>query len=283
MVARRRLPPRAEPMLLTERDQRIVHWIHGAELATREHVQQLFFRHGSRSLCQRRLTLLYRNRYIEKLPNRALSAPDVYRVSRHCTNGVRLLRAMIPEEPLQLGQVKARTVEHTLDIASFRIAVIRACERAGFQLLHWRSAAELARMMGTAGVIPDAYLQIERPTPDGPRRSSFFVEIQRSAQSQQALEEKCRRYGAYYYGGEYARAFGTRALRVLVAIGSDYGINPDRQIRRLLNVCTRLQVTFVMAAGLDGLKRLAPPDVLTEPVWHSHAHEGQSLTALFPS
>ena len=51
-------------VVLTQRDIQIINWVAAARLATREHVQRLFFSRGSRSRAQQRLTLLYRLRYL---------------------------------------------------------------------------------------------------------------------------------------------------------------------------------------------------------------------------
>src|SRR5579871_3819722 len=231
--APRRVGPRAEPMRLTARDLAVVRWIYQAKLATREQIQALFFSVAGRSRCQRRLTLLYRNRFIDKVPNRPLTASDVYYISRRATKGLRLLRSLFPEQPVAPLRLHVQTVEHTLELASCRIAVTQACAAMGYRLHTWMDEAAVSRFMEGSGLRPDAYLRIERETAAGPRGASFFLEVERSGKEDRALEERYRRYGAFYYDGLFERRFGTAALRVLTLVGSDYGIRLERYLAKL--------------------------------------------------
>jgi hypothetical protein len=134
--------------------------------------------------------------------------------------------------------------------------------------------------MREACFLPDAWFQIERPTPDGPRRAGFFLEVERSGKSERALEEKFRRHGAFYYSGDYERLFAARSLRCLVIVGSDYGIRPRQQISKLSAICQSLGITLVRFADLEELNSLRPEAWLTAAVWRA---PGCSQTvALFP-
>jgi len=266
-------------MHLTERDRHIVLWVYHAELATRQQIQRLFFRSGSRSLCQQRLTLLYRARYLDRLPRAAVSAPDVYVVSRRCTNGLRLLRSLLADDAVAIRRVNHHTLDHTLDIASCHIALETACRALGWEMTRWLPEWQLARQMGNEGLIPDAWLQVRRPTPEGPKTASFFLEVERSGKSHRALEEKLRRYRSLYYDGGYHRLFGTRALRVLFLVGEEYGINPDRQIERLVDIANWLGVTVMRFAPLSLFLQQAADQLFHAPIWR---HPGSSdLCSLF--
>jgi len=264
---RRRRPARPESMQLVERDGAVVRWIYDVHLATRQHVQEGFFSEGGRSRCQRRLTLLYRNRYLDKLPDQPVNAPDIYYLSRRATNGLRLLRTQSPEEPIRPYRVRSGLVQHTLDLASCRLALERACAAVGYTLSGWLTPRELNKRMSESGILPDGYLKIARPTLDGSRTAAFFVEVERSGKSALFLEEKIARYRDFYYGGGYERVFGTKALRVLVLIGSDYGLTPQRQITRYVSVCDRLGVTIFRFAPLATFLAEEPGYLLHTPIW----------------
>ncbi len=253
----------SEPMLLTKRDTEIVQWIFSARLATRDQLQRLFFTSGGLSLCKHRLTVLYRHRYIDKLFARPVSAPALYYISRRCTNGLRLLRAVYPEKDIKPRKVASITIRHTLDIADCRIAFIKACAEPTYSFRFWLSEEEVFPHMRASGIIPDAYFPISHQTEDGQKLAGFFIEVERSAKSQIALERKFTCYGRFYYKAE----FGTRALRILFLVGSDYGINPMHQIAKYSRMCEHLNVTAIRFAVLDTLLDTDPTRIFDTPIW----------------
>ncbi len=276
LLVPRRQPPRAEPMLLMDRDQEVVRWIYETRVATREQIQRRFFSARGRSRAQRRLTLLQRNRFIAKVGTPPLSSPDVYTISRQATQGLRLLRTLLPEENIRPRRIHPRAIPHTLEIGNCRIAITQACEAKGYQLLEWLDEGDLAQRMPEAGCLPDAYFRIERPTPEGPKRASFFLEVERSGKADISQERRYQHYGEFYYGGEFERRFGTRALRVLVLIGADFGLKPQGQITKHLHLCRRLEVSFTRFAPLEAFLDLKPEFLLHARFWQQPLEEGTS-------
>src|SRR5205807_2320783 len=96
-----------------------------------------------------------------------------------------------------------------------------------------------------------------------------------------ALEERFRRYAALYYNGDYERLFGTRALRLLFLVGSDYGLRPDRQVQLCCRLAEQAGLTIARFATLDELLAMRRPcDLLSAPIWKQ---PGQSeLVSLRP-
>ncbi len=264
---------------LTERDRQVVRWVHLAGLATREQVQKLLFTPGGRSRCQHRLTMLHRRRFLDKLPRRAMNMPDVYFVSRKSVNGLRLLRAAGESDPLSLRSLPAAKLEHSLDIVSCRVQILKACGAMGLALTTWLDEDELAGPMGKWGVVPDAYFQISRPTEVGEKRSGFFLEVERSGKRDRDVLEKFRRYHDYYYGGEFEREFGLKALRVLVLVGADYGLNAARRVLKFAELAARAEVPLMRFATLDGFLALQPHEALNAPIWRRPGSE--DLVGLF--
>ena len=258
---------RAGQQVLTERDVQIVQWVYGARLATRDQIQRLFFTAAGKSRCQERLTALFQHRYLDRLPNRFANEPGVYLISRHATRGLQLLRTLLPDQSVAPFRVASARVQHILDIASVRAVCTNATKASDVQLLFWVNEENLADRIGSFGIIPDAYFQVSRNIGDGERRSGFFVEVERSAKSKRALEERFRRYADFYYGGGYERLFGTRALRLLFVVGSDYNLSPRRHIALCRGICERLHFTVARFTTLDDLLNLPPDQVLTARLW----------------
>ena len=272
--------PGRKRMMLTARDQNIVRWINDVGVSTREQVQALFFGRGSRSRCQRRLTLLFSNWYLDKLPRRRATLPDVYYLSRRCTNGLRLLRAA-GLRPVKLRPPSPMRLPHLLDVISCRVQITRACAERGVQLIHWLDERDLIDLVASEELLPDAFFRLCRRTAKGEeKRSSFFLEVERSDKGERTLAEKFRRYGDFYYNGAFERRFGTRSLRVLVLLGSDYGIVPEKRVAKLAGLAEREGVTFLHFAPVTGFLTTHPRDVLTKAIWTRVA--GSSPIALFP-
>jgi hypothetical protein len=265
----------------TARDRSIVLLTSAVGIVTREHIQRLLFGPGGRTRCQERLALLVRHRYLDTFPRRSVNAPLVYHLSRRCVNGNRLLRATGRGHEVRSKRVPLARLQHTLDIVGCRIQVLRACEETRFSLISWLDEEELAGLMARDGIVPDAYFQLSRRTPDGERRSSFFLEVERSGKSERALIEKMRNYGKLYYGGRFQELFRTAALRVLVLVGSDYGIRPDQQVGRFATLAGELGVTFLRFARLDWFVDAPSGRVLLDRHWRKPQDE--ELAPLFES
>lgn len=142
----------------------------------------------------------------------------------------------------------------------------RACRDAEMRATGWLDEDELMARTLRHGVLPDAFFQIVRRSEEGERTSSFFLEVERSGKSQRYWREKLRRLGAFYYDGGFEREFGSRALRVLVLVSDDYGVDPTRAITKLSHLAGETRVTFVRLAPLRAMLD-GGHDVLTRPIW----------------
>src|SRR4030042_392664 len=111
-------------------------------------------------------------------------------------------------------------LHHTLDIVSCRVQINRACVDSDLALCRWLGEDELQELILRSGIRPDAYFQLARSTPEVEKRSAFFLEGDGSDKSERALRDKFRRYGLFYYGGQFEELFGSRALRVLVLVAA---------------------------------------------------------------
>ncbi len=256
----------AKRFLLTPRDRQMIRWVHDARAATREQLQRLFFSAASKSRCQHRLTVLYRHRFLDKLPRRSASEPDVYYMSRRAFRGLRELRGagLSDAAPTRLAPLR---VPHILAISSCRAALTAACDPAGYQLDFWIDEMAIAPYTEAFGFIPDGYFQIRRSTNEGERRAAFFLEVERSGKSKRALTDRFAKYARFYYDGHYERLFGTKALRTLFLIASDYGMNPMQHIETCVRLCEKAGATFFRFAALDDVLQLSGTDLLLSPTW----------------
>lgn len=148
-------PRRASRMIFTGRDGEI-----GASLLKmgplrRDHIQPLHFTQGGASLCQRRLTLLYRNRYIDKLSDRAPNEPDIHFISRNCSKGIRYLGKVFDPEEVAKRLRSAGKVAHALAVNECRILLTVGVREAGYELLDWQDELDLAWMSGKEKMVPD--------------------------------------------------------------------------------------------------------------------------------
>lgn len=258
---------RKDSMWLTDRDVEVVRWVYEARVTTREQVQRLFFTSGGRTRCQHRLALLLQHRYLDRLEGRPKNAPDVFFISRHAVRGVRLLRALGVDDPLNLQAVASEVLQHRLDLMACKVQFLAATQVPGLSLDSWRDEESLVPVMAGTGIVPDGYIEVVRGTAEGEKRSPFFLEVERSDKSERALREKFQRLGAFYYGGEYERRFGVKALRVLVLMGSGYGILPERRCGKLAALAAETNVTFLRFAPLETFLALSPGDTLSAPIW----------------
>ena len=134
-------------------------------------------------------------------------------------------------------------------------------------LRFWANEEQLAPLTAQYGFIPDGYFQTQRESTAGSSLAAFFVEVERSLKSRRQLQERFKRYGDFYYSGEYGRIFGTKALRVLFLVASEYGINPARQLETYSKMCEHIGATFFRFAALEQVKNLPGAEMLHAPIW----------------
>ncbi len=255
-------------MRLTERDCRIVELVFRTQALRADQVQVALFTPGGASRCQRRLTLLVRHRYLDRLPRETVNEPAVYVLSRRSVEGNRLVRERFGEEEYRKQRGRLGSPQHLLAINDIRVRVVRACRDLGWSLSRWERSEELATLLRKTHLVPDAYFQIQREVDGREKTSAFFLELERTG-GRRALRAKLQRYADLYYGGRYAQLFGTRALRVLFVFAlaiSERGATAHR-VDAALREAGRLGVTIARFAGLDQLVSVPPAATLTEPFW----------------
>jgi hypothetical protein len=255
------------PMRPTARDVEVVQAVWQLRMCTANQICDLLFSAGGRSRCQRRLTLLYQHRFIEKLPGRAPSSPDVYSVGREAVQGLRLLRAASASRDLLRRTRRVGQLEHVLAVNDVRCRIARAARERGLELPEWRDQGELARFGREFGVIPDAYFVLQREIEGRVGSAAFALEVERSPRGPEAMSRKYRRVVDFYRTGAYERAFHRRSLRVLVVVSS---ITLDAELSwawRLAVLAERAGLSFGAFGSSRELLATLPESLFRAPIW----------------
>jgi hypothetical protein len=233
-----------------------------------DQIKAVLYTKGGDSRCQRDLTLLVRNGWLDRLPRLSVNEPAVYLLTRRSAVGNRLMKERYGEVPFHRQMFRLGSLEHLLGVNDVRVRVERACRDLGWTLKVWQQPEELAPLMASSvRLVPDAYFQIQREVDGQPKTSGFFLELQRAIKSSRVLESKLRRYTELYHSGRYQELFGTRALRILVVFTSELGRPGYRRVESALQLAEQLGITLARFASLDGLRQGEPQALLLRPVW----------------
>ena len=270
---------RAPKLRLTRRDEQIVELVFRCRALRADQIQTALFTPGNASGCQRRITLLQRNGYLDCLPRASVNEPAVYLLTRRSVKGNRLLRSRWPEDDFQRGLTRLGPLQHLLAVNDVRVRVERACRELRWTLAQWRTPEQLKPLLTSARVIPDGFFQIQRIAEGQLRTASCFLELERVAKSHEVLRSKLENLGRLYYSGEYQQLFGTRALRVLFVFAT--GHLSARLVSHGRELAAQLGVTIARFATLDHLATQPAVASLTEPLWLAPNHK--EPISLFPT
>jgi hypothetical protein len=260
----------------TARDIQVVQAVWQLRMCTANQICDLLFSPGGRSRCQRRLTLLYQHRFIEKLPGRAPSSPDVYSVGREAVQGLRLLRTASASRDLLRRTRRVGQLEHVLAVNDVRCRIARAARERGLELPEWRDQGELARFGREIGVIPDGYFVLRRQLEDRVGTAAFGLEVERSPRGPEAMLRKYRRFADFYRSGAYEKAFRRRSLRLLVVVSSVTVAAELSWARRLSVLAKNAGLEFGLFASSRELLSLDPARLFEAAIWVRPAGETRS-------
>lgn len=229
----------------------------------------------NRTACQRNLTALVRDRYLDTLPRERPTEPLIYVLSRRSVRGNRLMRAEAGKAVLAGAHQRAGTVAHTLAVNEVRVRALRACRELDWTLAGWRGPVELAPLLRGEQLIPDAYFQVLRSDPvlGQTRTAGFFVELERAYKSSRVLCAKLEKYVALYDSGRYRELFGTRSLRLLVVCCGDAGVAATTRVRSGLGEARRADASFSRFTSLEAIEQLPPRGLLVDPIWGAPGDE----------
>lgn len=215
------------PMILTERDRRIVEAVYQCRVLRQDQIHALFFG-ASKAASQRRLALLYHHGFLTRvfLTVRAsyMLSPALYMLDKR---GAELLRSEMGYDDItwtsKSHDVGQPFLEHTLAINDVRVAVTIACRTHDYSLLDWRSEADLkgsydrvtiqerSGSKELVSLIPDSFFVAQTPKGKAP----FFLEVDRGTETTTRFQSKIRAYQAYVQTGAYEKRYGYKSVRVL--------------------------------------------------------------------
>lgn len=223
-------------MALTERDRAIVAQVHRHRFLSAQQVEVLLFPserpRGKRTVCQRRLQLLYHHQYLARVPEWVMMGegrrPLVYALDERGANLIAeqqgIDRAGLVWRPTH-NDVTPLFLQHTLAINDVRVVVqllasqdywtcgqwidekaFQQTERRGQVPFHQRGA----RLTRT---YPDGYFTLRLPRTRS--QAHFFLEVDMGTMTNTRWQEKVRSYVYFRESGLADKYYGTRRFRVL--------------------------------------------------------------------
>ena len=260
------------PIVLTERDKRLLEMVYLCRCLRQDQIHSLFFG-GAKSASQHRLMLLYHHGFLNRifLTTRAsiqfsavayvLDKPGATVLQAEFGYSIPDLRSL----PIQTGQ---QFLAHTLAINDVRVSITVACRTQGYTLLDWKSESDLkanfdrVQIAGRNGrrisvsLIPDSYFALDTPL----GKAYFFLELDRGQMGLERFKTKIESYRAYVQQGGYTRRYGAKTVRVLTVTLSE---------ARLLG----LKHATEAVGGKDRfwfgvLSELTPDQILRKPAWN---------------
>jgi hypothetical protein len=152
-------------------------------------------------------------------------------------------------------------LEHAIALADAAIAFRDAAARATDIGLWWESDWEAVARIGSAIVIPDALVTLERQG----WRTRAFIEADRATERESAFARKLRRYIELYRADVWRASFGAWPLILTVTTSDAHA----RSLCRLADRVTRSEGGASIAhafrfASFDDLRVAGP----LAPIWH---------------
>lgn len=210
-------------IVVQERDLAVLFGLFESRVATLAHLADLFFE-GRKEAAKKRLQKLKSAGLIRERARRA-SEPALLFLT---TTAFDLLteRGLLSKYP-PLGrnafekrvQVSPATILHELDVVSAKASVVRAISGSDTlrvtEFCTWPMLNEFeteSRLNGRVTVKPDGFLRIhENDSDSGLFEHNFFVEVDRSTESQQIVAQKVVHYLTHYRTGGFAASVGLSA------------------------------------------------------------------------
>lgn len=244
------------PIELQDRDLALLRGLFESRLMTLDHAAALHF-DGKREMTKKRVQKLKAARLIDERPRHA-SQPSVLYLTGEALS-LLYERGQLSEYPklsrpalLKRAQVSDLTLRHELEVMSVKAAFTSAIRKFGrFRIAEFstwphmnqfsvRRSAIDPRETGEIIVKPDAYIRIVEHMPgDHVDEHSFFLEVDRSTESQEKLARKALAYLEFYRSGGFAESLGHprseyKKFPFLVLIVCPTAARRDNAIKRML-------------------------------------------------
>jgi len=232
-IPRNKRIKQAPRMILQNRDEEIILSVYENRFLRRDQIERLFF--GNTASCNQRLMKLYQNKYLDRLfqPVSFGSTQAVYGLDKRGADIVALELGVDRSEihwKRRDNRVEFLFLEHTLDIAEFRLSLEQAIQKdRTANILFWqREGKELQdRVKDPKGnsnylpINPDAFFGIR--SQEG--KSFYFVEIDMGTESNQRFRSKITAYKQYWKTKKYQEKYNFNSFRVLTVTTTEKRLN----------------------------------------------------------
>jgi hypothetical protein len=208
---------------LTSRDIGVLLDLFECRVMTQRHMTSLHFS-GHGEAAKRRIRRLKIAGYLRHRPRR-VTEPAVYFLTHKAFNILRKLEKLAAYPKLSWPVFEKRiyvsplTLQHELGVITIKAAILADAKRAGAEIgefstwpaMHQFRIGLLPNRAFSAKdsvVKPDAYLRLKPRNDSTSRQDIFFIELDRSTESQPLLVAKSNLYSDYYRSGGYAHMLG---------------------------------------------------------------------------
>ncbi len=260
------------PMRLTERDKKVIEWIYLFRFLTMNQIKLLEFENVSKTACQRRLTLLYHNKYLLAInkPTHAGfgSSKRAYCLSKRGKDVITFIYDGTDSKTIKWNeknnQVEIYFLEHTLALNNIRVAFTISARSLGYKL-EWIPEWELKALKERVKdpersgkflpITPDGYFILK----DNDREARFCVEADRSTETNRRWKDKVRGYVEYVRTGQYFKRYNAESLRVLTVTTS------PKRLENLLTATKEVEgASFFWFTTKD---KILNRNVIIDPIW----------------
>lgn len=277
-------------MRLTSRDKEIVTAVYHYRLLSSHQIEALIFPseklHGKRTVCQRRLQLLFHHGYIDRLPITLTLGegrqPIVYTLDKKGADLIAMFkeidRANLGWQPKQ-SQAGMPFVQHSLAINDVRLIVHRLRNMGQWEVAKWIDDNEFKTVQYKAKVpyrthgarvtriLPDGFCRLSIPGQE--HDAYFFLEVDQGTMVNSRWGDKVKAYSQFRTTGAAYRYFGTNHFRVLTIVPT------KARMQNLLATTERVggdhYFWFATQEALD----IWQPVCLLEHIWSVVGREGQ--------
>lgn len=270
----RRQSANKPPLILQDRDTRIIQAVYENRFMTSELIKILF--PGSERGVLSRLQKLFHHGFLDRIKG-PVSMPIVYALG---DQGAELLKELGILETRGTGwrkknrKIKELYLDHTLQIARFRTILTLALKnKPQNEILSWVPEREITKYEvmiqdGTyreirAPVIPDGFFALT----DKGQKMYFFLEADRSTMTQERFLRKMKAYWQFWKQGKHVQRFNIQSFRVLTITKSQERMMNLRELTRMADDHKKGSLMFWFTS--ETLYDIKSPDAVLGSIWQT--------------
>ncbi len=277
-------------MRLTNRDKAIVFAVYQYRLLSSHQIEALLFssekKHGKRTVCQRRLQLLFHHRYLNRLPITLIMGegrqPIVYVLDRRGADLVASLkevdRANLGWQP-KFNQAGMPFIQHSLAINDVRLIVHRLMDLGHWQVNEWIDDNDFKkakfkkkvpyRTQGARviSILPDSFFRLDLP--DQKQDAFFFLEVDQGTMVNSRWGDKVKAYSQFRRTRAAYKHYGTYNFRVLTITPS------SARLRNLMKTTERVGGDHYFWFTTQEDLNIWQPESFLDEIWSVVGRDGK--------